>query len=67
MYIVVTFLVLAALVVALAVALFVVSVVFLVAETGAKAMARNVCLHAQALWHVRLRPQESPHRNEMRA
>lgn len=67
MYVIVTYLVLAALIIAVGVALFVGSIAFVLAETGAQAIARSARTHAHALAHVRLRPEEPPRRNEMHA
>lgn len=67
MYVIVTYLVLAALIAAVGAVLFVGSIAFVLAESGAQAIARTARLHVHALAHVRLRPEEPQRRNEMHA
>lgn len=67
MYVIVTYLVLAVLIAAVGACLLVGSILVVLAETGAQAVARVFRTHAHALARVQLRPEESPRRNEMHA
>lgn len=67
MYVIVTFLVLAALITALGIILFAGSIMFVLVETGAQAIANAVRPHAHALAHAQLRPEEPTRRHEMHA
>lgn len=67
MYVIITYLVLAALITALGIVLFAGSIMIVLVETGAQAIANAVGLHAHVLSHARLRPDESTRRHEMHA
>lgn len=67
MYVIITYLVWAALIAAIGIALFIATTLMVAIEAGTQAIAKSIRLHAHALTHAHLQPQASPSRREMHA